>query len=202
MSGQLNLLADATESIEVPICAQVLGHGARATGPDRRPLFAHRHLPGRPAVLAEDFAWASALDLAEVALRGEVPERAILRLDGPCRYGGHLGSGGPGRPFVTASGSGVEVGLLEERRLVRWPRVFAALGERREVEPQVARARDLAEAYRLLDYYGRVYGPGPWDRDWTPVPLIRALAGEARALGGDPTGLPIHTAYMREGVTQ
>ncbi|HVX32805.1 MAG TPA: hypothetical protein VHA80_06645 [Solirubrobacterales bacterium] len=198
--GQLNLLAEAAEPVEVPITPAVLRSGARAADDAGRPLFAHRHLPATPPALGEDLGWEAALDLAERALRGEVPTRAVLGLEGPCRYGGYMGTGGPGRPSVTASGPGVEVGLLEERRLVRWPRVFAALRERREVEPEVARARDLAEAYRLLDYYGRVYGPGPWGKDWTPVPLIRGLASEARALGGDPARLPQHTDYMREGV--
>jgi hypothetical protein len=200
MDGQLNLLAEAAESVEVPICAEVLRLGARAVGPDGRPLFAHRHLPARPPALGEDLEWEAALDLAERALRGEVPTRAVLGLEGPYRYGGHMGTGGPGRPSVMASSRGVEVGLGVEKPAVRWPRVFATLAERREVEPEVARARDLAEAYHLLDYYGRVYGPGPWDKDWTPVPLIRGLASEARGLGGDPGRLPQHTDYMREGV--
>jgi hypothetical protein len=199
MGGQLNLLAEVAGTIEVPLSPAVLASGARAVDAEGRPLFAHRHLPSMPSALAEEAEWQAALDLAETALRGEAPTRAILDLDGPRRFGGHIGTCGPGRPSVTASSSGVEVGMGEARRSVRWPPVFAALAERREVEPEVARARDLAEAYSRLDCYGRVYGDGPWDGDWTPLPLIRGLAGEARALGGDPVLLRQHTDYMREG---
>jgi hypothetical protein len=199
MSGQLNLLAEAEEVVEVPITATVLRCGARALDPAGRPLFAHRHLPPMPSVIGGDPGWQGTLDLAEEALRGEDPTRAVLDLERPCRYGGHLGTGGPGRPFVTASSRGVEVGLGADRSTVRWPRVFAALRERRAVEGGIARVRDLAEAYRLLDHYGRVYEGMAWTEGWTPVPLIRGLASEARALGGDPARLPQHTDYMREG---
>jgi hypothetical protein len=78
--------------------------------------------------------------------------------------------------------------------------VLAGRREQREVEPEIARARDLAEAYHYLDYYGRVYADLPWREDWTPVPLIARLAAEARELGGDPTLLEPHTDYMQEGI--
>jgi hypothetical protein len=199
MSGQLSLLAEAAEFVEVPITATVLHSGARAVDLAGRPLFVHRHLPSTPSVIDDGPEWQATLDLAEEALRGETPTRGVLDLDRPCRYGGHIGTGGPGRPFVTASSRGVEVGLGADRSLVRWPRVFAALRERREVEAGIARGRDLAESYRLLDYYGRVYEGMAWTEGWTPVPLIRGLASEARALGGDPARLPQHTDYMRVG---
>jgi hypothetical protein len=199
IGAQLNLLAGAAGTIEVPVSPAVLASGSRAVDAEGRLLFPHRHLPGVPATLGEEVEWQAALDLAETALRAEEPTHATLDLDGPRRFGGYVGTCGPALPCVTASGSGVEVGMGAARRSVRWPRIFTALAERREAEPEVARARDLAEAYSRLDHYGRVYGGGPLEEGWTPLPLIRGLVAEARELGGDPVRLPQHTDYMREG---
>lgn len=204
MDGQLSLLAQpGCERIEVPLCPAVLLAGARACGgpPRREPLFAHRHIPVPPPALEGEREWLAALEFAEEARRSNQAARA--RLDLSRRAGaassGPIGRCGPGEVWLTASGKGIEVGEPAGRRLVRWARLLAARAEQREVEPGIARARDLAEAYRLLDYYGRVYPePKPGD-EWSPLPLIRRLAAEARELGGDPSLLSPHTDYMREG---
>lgn len=204
MNGQMSLLAQPTsERIEVPLCPAVLLAGARACGdpPRREPLFAHRHVPALPPALKGEREWLTALEFTEEARRYNQSARARLDLSQRAGAGsaGPIGRCGPGEVWLTASGKGIEVGEPGERRLVRWSRLLTARAEQREVEPGIARARDLAEAYRLLDYYGRVYAePKPGD-EWSPVPLIRRLAAEARELGGDPSLLSPHTAYMREG---
>jgi hypothetical protein len=75
-----------------------------------------------------------------------------------------------------ASSRGIEV----DGRLLGRPRLLGSRQEQREVEFDLARARDLAHAYHLLDYYGAVYGE-PEERDgfdgigeqFSPVPLIQ-----------------------------
>lgn len=194
----MSLLAPpAAEQIEVPVCAQVLHHGSRARSEGGRgePLFAHRFVPPVPKTMPDEHAWRLALDFAEEVRRYEQAGRAVLDLEKP-GYSGASGRSGPGTPRLWSSSRGVEV----DDALVRWPRLFAGRREQREVEVEIARARDLAQAYSSLDYYGRVY-PEPREGDsWTPVPLIRRLASEARELGGDPTLLEPHTEYMRQGL--
>lgn len=101
-----------------------------------------------------------------------------------------------------SSSSGIEVDGI----LISWSRLIKGRQEQRDVEFDRARARDLAEAYRLLDYYGHVYGDGPsfshGREDWSPIPLIRRLAEEALDLGGDPAQLEPRTDYMRQGVEE
>jgi hypothetical protein len=69
-----------------------------------------------------------------------------------------------------------------------------------------SRARDLAEAYHYLDYYGRVYGDIDPDargsREWSPVLLIEQLARTIVELGGDPKLVEPRTDYMRAGVSK
>lgn len=203
----MNLLAQPREEkIEVPVCAAVLHHGSRA-GRKRgtlEPLFPHLHVPHRPAKLARDEAWLLALDYAEEVHRFDQSPRAVLRLDGKVSrsLGGRCGGG---EPRLRHDSQGIKVDEL----LLKWPRLLAARGEQREVEPEVARARDLAQAYRYLDYFGEVYGE-PEDREgfdgigeqFSPVPLVRRLAEEAIELGGNPAQLPVHTTYMRQGIAE
>jgi hypothetical protein len=176
--------------------AEVLRCGSRARGERGRGelLFAHRHLPPRPVTVAEDETWVAMIDLAEEAARSNQPTFAVL----DPRRGGYSGVMGQG-------------GLLLDPRGCRdfssgdhasSARLLAALRARRGAEPEIARARDLANAYHALDYYGRVYG----DHDeydtagWRPEPLITRLALQVLDLGGDPTLLPAHTDYMHAGV--
>ena len=67
MSGQMNLLAQPSEeTIEVPVCGEVLQSGARASKRGTRtPLFPHRHVPHRPSNLTNDADWIVLLDYAE-----------------------------------------------------------------------------------------------------------------------------------------
>jgi hypothetical protein len=202
MSAQMNLLAPPSEEkLDVPICGQVLLRGAHACGERGRggPLFPHRHVPPPPAKMPEQGAWLAALDFAEEARRFNQAGVAVLDLSkrGGAGSNGPLGATGPGEPMLHASSHGVEV----DGALASWPQLLAGRAEQREIELEVARARDLAEAYHYLDYYGRVYERHAWPEGWSPVPLIRRLATEARELGGDPTLLEPHTDYMREGIS-
>lgn len=108
-------------------------------------------------------------------------------------YSGVSGHCGPGEPMLWASSRGVKV----DGSLATWPRLLSGRAEQRQVEPEVARARDLAEAYHYLDYYGAAYGEPEEGDAWSPVPLIRRLGAEARELGGDPTLLEPRSQYMR-----
>jgi hypothetical protein len=201
VSTQMSLLAaPADQPIEVQVCWAVLhlGSNARADRGRGGPLFAHRHVPSPPPKLPDEAEWLAALDLAEEARRYNQAPRAVLdlsRRDG-AGSNGPIGRGGPAGSSLMASSRGIEV----DGRLASWPHLLAARCEQRDVEPEIARARDLAEAYHYLDYYGRVYADQPWRKDWTPVPLIRRLASEARELGGEPTLIEPRTDYMREGL--
>lgn len=194
----MNLLAQPSEgSIEVPVCPAVLCHGSRAGRKNgtQDPLFPHLHVPHRPSKLANDEHWLIALDYAEEVHRYDQSAEAVLQLDAKVsRSPGGRWCGD--EPRLWHDSRGIEVDDI----LVSWAHLLAGRAEQREIEPEVARARDLAHAYKYLDYFGEVYDDLPHPEDWSPVPLIRRLAEEARALGGDPTLLPVHTEYMREGI--
>jgi len=195
VSGQMNLLAPPSEAeLQVPVCPQVLLRGASAFGGREHSelLFPHRHLPPAPPTMSVASAWLTALDFAEEVRRYAQAPRPILDLDKP-GYSGVSGRSGPGMPSLWATSRGIEV----DGALATWPRLLAGRAEQREVEPDVARARDLAEAYHYLDYYGGVYEEPEESDEWSPVPLIRRLAAEARELGGDPTLLEPRSQYMR-----
>jgi hypothetical protein len=142
--------------------------------------------------------WLAALDFVEEARRFNQAGRAVLDLSKRDGAGsnGPMGRSGPSEPSIMASSKGVEV----EGHLATWPQLLKGRREQREVEVDVACARDLAEAYHYLDYYGRIYAEPKEGDDWSPVSLIRRLAAEARRLGGDPTLLEPHTDYMRQGL--
>ncbi len=205
MSGQLNLLAPpSAEPVAVPVCREVLCSGcrARSRADSDEPLFPHRHIPPRPPKLSDDAPWVAVLDFAEDELRFKQSARAALDLDNCSGTGCCGGRAGPSSPMLMSSSRGIEVDGI----LVGWPRLIKSRLEQREVEFDMARARDLAEAYRLLDYYGHVYGDGPphshGREDWTPIPLVRRLAEEALDLGGDPARLKPRTDYMRQGIEE
>jgi hypothetical protein len=159
----MNLLAPpADERVDVPVSWEVLYYGtnARADRGRGEPLFPHQYVPSPPAKLPDEAEWLVALDFAEEARRYNQAGCAVLDLSKRDGAGsnGPMGRGGPSGPMLMASSRGVEV----DGRLATWPQLLGGRREQREIEPQVARARDLAEAYHYLDYYGRVYeGPSP-----------------------------------------
>ncbi len=203
------LVPPSAGPLEVSPCREVLlrGAGACAEGGRGEPLFPHRHVPSPPPRLPDQPDWLAALDFAEHARRHNQAPHAVLDLSKRDGAGsnGPIGSTMPSGPMLTASSRGVEV----DGRLATWPQLLKGRQEQRQVELEVARARDLAEAYHYLDYYGRVYGERE-ERDgsdgngeqWSPVPLIQRLAEEAIHLGGDPTQLEPHTTYMRQGIEE
>jgi len=165
MSGQLNLLAPPSEEpIVVPICRSVLHAGSTASveGSLDQPLLPHRHVPPRPPKLPDERAWLAALDFAEEQLRFKYAGVAVLDLDRCSGSGCCGGRCGPSMPMLMSSSRGVEV----DGSLATWPQLLKGRKEQREVEFEIARARDLASAYHCLDYYGRVYGEP--DEDFEP----------------------------------
>lgn len=202
MCAQMNLLAaPAGEAIEVPVCRAILysGANARADGGRGKPLFAHRFAPPAPPALGTEAAdWLAALEFAEEQLRYAQAPCARLILSGPGSRASKCTGGayGPGSPRLWASSRGVEV----DGRMLSWTRVLAGRSEQRDAEPQIARARDLAHVYHLLDYYGHVYDEPSEGDKWSPVALIVGLAERVYELGGDPSRLESRSAYMREGI--
>jgi hypothetical protein len=197
MTAQMSLLAPAGDQpIEVPICGSVLYAGASSCDSRRKPLFPHRYVPAMPRGIEAESDWLTVLNFAEGDCRYDQAPRARFKATKPSRTGS--GSCGPGAPRLTSLARGVEV----NGRLLGWSVVLAARTEQREVEPEVARARDLAQAYRYLDYYGRVYAEPTDGDEWSPVPLMLRLAAEARELGGDPTLLEPRSDYMREALSR
>ncbi len=167
-------------------------------------LFAHRHLPARPATVTEDQVWLTMLDLVENARRHNQAARAILDLS--LRNG--AGSSGPiGFGDLTLDSKGCEHRTTKSH--ASWPALLSGRREQRHAEPDIAHARDLAEAYHYLDYYGRVYGePDFLGRDqtvngsWRAATFVTKLAGQVLDLGGDPALLNTHSDYMRAGIAR
>jgi hypothetical protein len=94
-----------------------------------------------------------------------------------------------------------------EKSRATWPALLAGRREQRHAEPDNARARDLAEAYHYLDYYGHVYfEPDFLGNDQTVSGSCRAdrfiaqLVRQVIDLGGDPTLLDLRSDYMRAGI--
>jgi hypothetical protein len=80
--------------------------------------------------------------------------------------------------------------------------------DRHPLTPDIAAARDLAEAYHYLDYYGRVYADPDFlgtdqtvSGSWRADRLIAQLARQVLDLGGDPTVLNTHSDYIRAGIS-
>jgi hypothetical protein len=193
-SLQLQLTLD--EEIVVDPTPDVLRCGASAQ-PHGKLLLAHRHVPQRPPSVASDSTWLAMLDLAEAARRYNQAPDPVLRLRNGAGSIGPMGTG-----MLHLDGRGCENWTTNE--MASWPRLLAGLRAQRLAEPHVARARDLAEAFHYLDYYGRVYcdrpPPAHDSREWSPIPLIEQLARAILELGGDPTLVNPNTEYMRSGV--
>ena len=94
-----------------------------------------------------------------------------------------------------------------EKSRATWPALLAGRREQRHAEPEIARARDLAEAYHYLDYYGHVYAEPDFlgndqtvSGSWRADRFIAQLARQVLDLGGDPTLLELRSEYMRAGI--
>jgi hypothetical protein len=203
MTAQMNLLGPQPTAgvVEVPVCPDVLRRGAEACadGSSGPQLFPHRHVPAMPRKVADEHGWLTALDFAEDARRYNQAGRA--RLDLSRRAGASpCGVCGPNQIRLSASSRGIEIGDYPAEQIATWPQLLAARTEQRGIEVEVANARDLAEGYHYLDYYGHVYTDLPWSEGWSPIPLIRRLAEEVRDLGGDPSQLTPRSDYMREAL--
>jgi hypothetical protein len=79
-------------------------------------------------------------------------------------------------------------GVVERRNeiTVGWRALSKALAAQRDREPEIARQRDLAEAYRLYIYYAHAYSK-PEDT----AHVLTAYGAHIRDLGGDPTLVPV-----------
>lgn len=189
------------EPIAVDATREVLARGANAQAHGGRGefLFAHRYVPARPSTVHTDLTWLAMLDLAERELRYAQPTEARLRLDDRARVGS-IGPAGAGDLVIDRLGC---QSRLDGKR-ASWSKLLTGLDARRRAEPEIAAARDLAEAYRLLDYYGRVYGDHEhYDHAaWRPETLVERLARRVLTLGGDPRTVQSRTNYMREGIAR
>jgi hypothetical protein len=179
MNEQLSLLADATteETELVAPTRLVLIYGAHAPKVPH-----HRDVGALGSAGAATVRWM--LVLAEDALRyNQAPNP---RLVVPEKRTRGLGSDGPiGQNSITADGTGIRDFKTGES--ASWPQLLRALAARRQDEPQVARARDLAEAYKYLNYYSHVYGTP----DDAPPQFLANLCTAIRELGGDPNSVEI-----------
>ena len=199
MSEQLTLALFDTIAVEPT--RDVLLRGANAIS-GRVFLFAHRHVPARPATVTSDHVWLAMLDLAEDARRYNQAGRAVLDLT--VRNG--AGSNGPiGTGDLMLDGKGCE--NWRDKSRATWPALLAGRREQRHAEPGIARARDLAEAYHYLDYYGHIYAEPDFlgndqtvSGSWRADRFIAQLARQVLDLGGDPTLLDTHSDYMRDGI--
>jgi len=174
MDEQLLLLGDAAAGATVRVAAtpHVLFLGSRAPEVPR-----HRDAGALGFARVETVRLM--LELTEDALRyNQAPNP---RLVVPQKRGRGLGSNGPmGRGLLMADGKAINNFRTGES--ATWPQLLRALAGQRRDEPQVARARDLAEAYHYLSYYSRAYGT-PAD---APPKLLDNLRAAICELGGDP----------------
>jgi len=139
LSEQLTLALSDTIAVEPT--REVLLRGADAIS-DGVFLFAHHHVPARPATVTGDRVWMAMLDLAEDARRYHQAGRAGLDLT--ARNG--AGSNGPiGTGDLMLDSKGCE--NWRDKSRATWPALLAGRREQRHAEPDIARARDLAEAY-------------------------------------------------------
>lgn len=145
---------------------------------DRESDHPHRHTPAVKGLQPGDVA--AVLDLAEDALRYNQTPRSILNTNDKTGAGGN-GPVGAGPVMLDHTGARIR-DADEEPRTAKWPAILRALEERREQEPETARARDLAHAYRMLRHFSTCYGPGTEHASPT---LIGNIAAEVRQLGGD-----------------
>ncbi len=193
MPAPEQLTLSVYESITVQPTCDVLLRGADTISAGQF-LFAHQHVPVRPATVSDDRVWLMMLDLAEDARRYNQPGQAVLDLD--ARNG--AGSNGPiGFGGLMLDSTGCQHSTTKSR--ASWPAMLAARREQRHAEPDIAHARDLAEAYHYLDYYGRDQTVcGSWRADR----FVAELARQVLDLGGNPRLLETHSDYMRAGITQ
>lgn len=142
----------------------------------------HRVLPEVAGVSRETAA--AMLRLAEDAVRYNAAPRA--RIDDRLSARNGAGQNGPiGGGTVMSEGKDVKQLYTGER--IPWTRLLAALAHAREMEPEVARVRDLAEARRYLHYYARAYDRPLFNREpGPPAGLLEGIREEIAALGGDP----------------
>jgi hypothetical protein len=194
--GQLLLELDAAIAVQPTPTVCYAGASARADRGRGAPLFAHKHVPALAPGVPDEAKWLAILDLAEHARRYNQAPDPILKLT----ERGGAGSNGPiGVSDLRLDHSGCAPNP-SGRTVVPWPALLRARAEQRRVEPHVARARDLAEAYHYLDYYGSVYEAQPVRGSWRAERLIEQIACTVIELGGEPGLLAAHTAYMRAGI--
>jgi hypothetical protein len=192
------------EPIHVEPDPTVLFSGANARRRTTGPLFAHQHVPAHPASVRDDQTWLRMLDLAEDTRRYDQAPDPVLDLSRHDRAGssGPIGSGN-----LMLDSNGCEAWGTDPSR-ASWAQLLAGRREQRHVEPDIAAARDLAEAYHYLDYYGKVYAAPDFlgndqtvSGSWRADRLITQLARQVLDLGGDPTLLNTHSDYMRAGIS-
>lgn len=181
MSAQISLLATLADE-QTPASPpstrasrDVLALGARA--PDVR-----RHSTLHPPEGVTRQVWSRMLDFTEGLLRDATPTTAAIDASDRDAVALVASSG------TIAAADGFVWFDVERQHLVErhhghripWTQLLATLAALREDEPQVARARDLAQAHRLRAHYGQAYVDAP-------ARLLDRLDAQITALGGDPT---------------
>jgi hypothetical protein len=186
------------DAITVNPTREVLYSGANARS-NGQPLFTHRHVPDRPSTVHDEQGWIAMLDLAEDARRYNQASLAVLNLDARDRAGSN-GPIGTGTLMLDSNGCRCS----ERGGRASWAQLLAGRREQRHAEPEIAAARDLAEAYHYLDYYGRVYERqvAPSRSGWRADRFIAKLARQVLDLGGELTLIEPHTDYMRAGLRE
>ncbi len=182
MSAQLSVLAAIAESTAparppLPPTRDVLAIGASAPSVPTYAITAAPH-PITAGV------WFQMLHFTERLLRDGTPHATAIDPTAPDATAIVAGAG-----TVAAVYSGVwfdvERTHLVERNhdhRIPWVQLLAALAAAREDEPRVARARDLAEAYRLRRHMGAADIHAPAD-------VLAALDQRIIATGGDPAAV-------------
>lgn len=188
--AQLSIFDTITIAVDDTPDVRRLGASA-----DTVPTHDYTSVAGCPGWLTRD-DWGALLAEAERAIRWNSCPRSSPNLEtDPNGLVGGAGRwwydgkgfrewGDPKRPQVTPP-------------YVSWQKIRAALRHAREVEPVVARARDLAAAIYLLDYYQGCYlganGEPGWavgssfsftTESWCPDPLLDQLRSDIASCGG------------------
>lgn len=183
MSAQLSIF----ETITLPV-ADSRDVRIRGAADEAVPRHDWAAAPGRPEWLTEE-QWGDLLAQAEKAIRWKSAPRSTPNLDENPRE--LTGSGGAWWYDAKGFREWGDPRRPQSPRYVSWAAIRRALREIRERDPAVARARDLAEALHLLDYYQRAYlghdGSSGWvplgDR-WSPDPLLDRLRSDIVLNGG------------------
>jgi hypothetical protein len=147
--------------------------------------FPYTYVPSHPPLTPDEVG--GLLELAEGSIRYKLSPSPILVFE---RNGaGNLGVVGNGEWHLEGA-RGARAWRRDPVVQVSWLTILRLLRERADAEPGIAKARNHAEAIRLLAYFQDAYlGPqasfSRWHRsDWDPDPFLDRLRDQIVAFGG------------------